>query len=233
MIWIRSAGIRQAKREAGRDGAATTALAMTKMLCQPLGYKMMNKKILVAIAVNVALVGTVSAGQFLTKQDERNGIVSPGDPVVNAGGDSCATATVIASTPFNDTGNTTGASNSNNNLPSGCSDYTQVAGPDHIYTFTTTVSSSDIVITLTPTGASWDPAIYVLGTCGTAATCITGSDAELSGTAETISGVTFPVGTYALYVDSFYSTTNALSRGAYTLNFAGTLPVQLMNFSVD
>ena len=192
---------------------------------------MMKTKILVAAIASFLVVGSASADQFLTKANERNNIVSPGGPDIDTGGASCATATPIAATPFNDTGTTVGATNTNTSIPAGCSDYTTTAGPDLIYTFTTTPSASGINITATGAGA-YDISIYVLSTCGNSATCVVGADATLDGGTETISGTTFPAGTYGLYIDSFYATGGA-SAGSYTLAFTGTLPVEVTEFSVD
>ncbi|MGB0134498.1 hypothetical protein, partial [Dokdonella sp.] len=164
----------------------------------------MKTKILVAVLANFLVVGAASADQFLTKADERNNIVSPGAPEVFAGGDTCATAPNINALPFSDSGTTVGATNTVAALQAGCSDYTAVNGPDQIYTFTTTAGAS-VAITLTPTTATYDPAIYVLSTCGTGTTCVTGSDSTLGGAAETINAFAFAPGTYGLYVDSFYA----------------------------
>lgn len=200
----------------------------------------MKNKILVAALANVLIVGAASADQFLTKANERNNVVSPGTAEVLGGGDTCATAQTIAALPFTDAGTTVGGTNTVGALPVGCSDYTTVAGPDKIYLFTTTAGAS-VSITATPTNATFDPAIYVLSTCGTSATCVTGADATLGGAAETIAATGFAPGTYGLYVDSFYGAGvgcggqgNILcGDGPYNLSVTGTLPVEVTDFSVD
>ena len=126
----------------------------------------MKSKILVAVLANVLLVGAVYADQFLTKADERNNVVSAGGSEVMGGGGSCGAAVVIAALPFADSGTTVGGTNTNNSLPTGCSDYTQVAGPDTIYTFTTG-AGANIGITVAATTGTYDPSVYVLSTCGT------------------------------------------------------------------
>src|SRR5947208_530355 len=76
-------------------------------------------------------------GYYATKSDEKAGLLTPG-PVAAApgartpdvGGETCAVATGIGSLPYSDTDNTTGHVNDINAIPAGCSDYTQVAGPD-------------------------------------------------------------------------------------------------------
>src|SRR5690606_3285971 len=145
----------------------------------------MKNKILVAALANVLLVGAVYADQFLTKANERDNIRSPGDQVINGGGGSCGTAVAITTLPFVDAGTTVGATNTNGTLPAGCSNYTTVAGPDTIYTFTTGAGAS-VTISATTTG-TYDGAIYVLGTCGTSASCVTGEDAVIGPGTETIS----------------------------------------------
>ena len=55
--------------------------------------------------------GMASADQFLTKADERNGVLSPGGNEVTGGGASCGTAPVIGSLPFADSGTTDDAEN--------------------------------------------------------------------------------------------------------------------------
>jgi hypothetical protein len=191
----------------------------------------MKNKILVAALANLLLVGAVYADQFLTKADERNNVVSPGDQEINGGGSSCGTAVAITSLPFADAGTTVGATNTNGTLPAGCSNYTTVAGPDVIYTFTTGAGAS-VSISSTTTG-SYDGAIYVLGTCGNSATCVTGEDAVIGPGTETISAFAFAPGTYGLYVDSFYAVGNGQESGPFNLNVSGTLPVEVTNFNVE
>ncbi|MEZ5461818.1 hypothetical protein [Dokdonella sp.] len=125
----------------------------------------MKTKILVAVLANFLVVGAASADQFLTKADERNNIVSPGGAEVFAGGDTCGTASNIAALPFSDSGDTTGATNTVNDIPIACNgNYTQVQGPDQIYTFTTTAGAS-VTISQSTTSSTYDGSIYVLGTC--------------------------------------------------------------------
>lgn len=199
---------------------------------------MINKKVIAAaILVNLVCASAASAVQFTSKANERNNVVA-GAPAPNAGGNSCATATPIPTLPRTDTGTTVGAASTVGTLPSGCSDYTSVAGPDQIYTFTTGAGAS-VGISVTPTTATYDAAVYVLSTCGNAATCVVGSDAVLAGATESIPAQNYPAGTYGLYVDSFYTATatcpqgGVCGSGAYTLNVTGNLPVQLTKFSVD
>lgn len=192
---------------------------------------------------------------YKSKADARAGVRTPGQPSVappgpNVGGDNCAQAVVINPGPgatFNDTGTTIGANNTVNNIQAGCTEYTQVAGPDVIYTFSLgplAARGTPMTIVLTPT-AAWDPAIYNLSTAppgcppGPAAVvtnCVNGADAGLASAAETITDAetdAMAAGTYFLFVDSFY-TTGALSAGPYSLAFGvGPLPVELIEMSIE
>ena len=191
---------------------------------------MKHKAIFAAVLASSMFAGMASADQFLTKADERNGVLSPGGNEVTGGGASCGTAPVIGSLPFADSGPTVGASNTVGSIPAGCSNYTTVAGPDEIYLFTTGAGAS-VGVSLDATTATYDPAIYILSTCGTSSTCVVGADATLAGGIETIAAQSFAPGTYGLYVDSFYST--AAGSGAYDLSVTGTLPVEVTDFSVE
>ena len=186
--------------------------------------------IFAAVVAGAMFAGVASADQFMTKQNERNGMSAPGDVVPSGGGASCGTAPAITSLPFSDSGTTVGAANTVGTLPAGCSNYTTVAGPDEIYLFTTGAGAS-VGVSLVPTTGTYDPAIYVLSTCGTASTCVVGADAGLAGGNETIAAQAFAPGTYGLYVDSFYST--AAGSGAYNLSVTGTLPVEVSDFHVE
>lgn len=200
----------------------------------------MRKSILALTLVLLTVAGIAAAAPdyYATKADERAGKLTPGQPprsagpIPNAGGDTCASATVIAATPYADTGDTTGAGNDVSSIPPGCSNYTTVAGPDHIYVFTAGAGGASLSFSVTP-DATWDPSIYVLGTCGTTASCLFGSDAGVLGDAETIATQSYAAGLHAVYVDSFYAIGDASADGPYTFNATGTLPVELMGISVD
>ena len=152
-----------------------------------------------------------------------------------AGGDACPGVaipggTYTTGTPFTDTGSTTGANNTVTGIQAGCSDYTQVAGPDHIYSFTLTARGANPQIQVSTSSGTYDNAIYILngstgamcpaGTSNTVTNCLQGSDAVFNGATETI-----PSGSMNLlplnvplyfFVDSFYSTGTA-SSGPYTV----------------
>jgi hypothetical protein len=173
--------------------------------------------------------------------------------VPHAGGESCASATPIATLPFTDSDDTTGHASDVSLLPDGCSDFQPVDGPDLVYTFTVGAGNS-IAFTVTPTNATFDPAIYVLGTCADATTCVVGADACVrsgvasqpagcvDGTAdEDLPAQTYAAGTHALFVDSFYAAGASCSAqggvqcgaGPYTLTVTGSLPAELLSFEVE
>lgn len=178
----------------------------------------------------------------------------PALPLVpDAGGEGCATATPIAALPFTDSDDTTGHASDVSLLPDGCSSYQIVDGPDLVYSFTVTAGNS-VAFTVTPTNATYDPAIYVLGACSDATTCVVGADACvrsgvasqppgcLDGTAdEDLPPQAYAAGTHAVFVDSFYAAGASCSgqggvqcgAGPYTLTVTGSLPVQLERFEVE
>jgi hypothetical protein len=216
----------------------------------------------VFIAATLLLAGAARAqdGYYATKADEKEGRFGPSrapDAVGNpdVGGETCANPTGIGALPFTDSDNTTGHVNDNNGpLPVGCSDYTQIAGPDLIYVFTSG-AGDNITFNLNPTDNIYDPAIYVLGTCGVNSTCVVGADACLANGQpqppgctdgngdEDIPGVLnrFTPGTHAVYVDSFYAAgipcggqgNNLCGSGPYTLALTGVLPAELIDIRIE
>ena len=127
------------------------------------------------------------------------------------------------------------------------------SGPDLVYSFTVSAVNS-VAFQVTPTNATYDPAIYVLGACGDGNTCVIGADACVrSGFApqppacldgdgdEDVPALTYAVGTHAVYVDSFYAAGASCGgqgsvqcgAGPYTLNVTGNLPVELHRFEIE
>jgi hypothetical protein len=214
-----------------------------------------------AVLCFVGSSGAADETHFATKADARAGRRTPGPAVrtpppldPDAGGENCGTATVIAAPlPFTDSDDTTGNASDVGLLPEGCSNYQIVDGPDLVYSFTVGAGNS-VAFTVTPTSATYDPAIYVLGTCSDAATCVVGADACLrsgaasqpasclDGTAdEDLPAQAYAVGTHAVFVDSFYAAGASCSAqggvqcgaGPYTLTVTGSLPVHLQRFEVE
>lgn len=197
---------------------------------------------------------------YATKADAKAGRRTPGRPATapqvrqpDAGGENCASATPIASLPFTDTDDTTGNVDDVTTVAAQCADYTQVNGPDLVYSFTVSAGNS-VAFQVTPGNATYDPAIYVLGTCGDGASCVIGADACvrsgfspqppacLDGNAdEDVPALTYAPGTHAVYVDSFYAAGASCAgqgsvqcgAGPYTLTVTGNLPVELHRFGIE
>lgn len=172
------------------------------------------------------------------------------DRRLEAGGETCGTATGIPcpncgsgdpTINFTDIGTTTGAVNDLGSIPMVCGagggTFTGVNGPDHIYTiFIGAMGTTNLTFTVTPIApdAAWDPAIYILDTCGNAGTCLAKRDAGFTGAAETIpAGTFYPPGSIAIYIDSGFSTPAPEAAGNYRIDVTGIIPVQLMDFRIE
>jgi hypothetical protein len=142
---------------------------------------------------------------------------------IAAGGDTCATATVIASLPYNDMGNTSTATDSPLFLGATCTGGGAGSreGPDRIYSITVAAGNS-LTIQVTPS-ATYDVDVYLLGTCGNGSTCVSERDAGIEGQAETLGPITLPPGTYSLYIDSVYPIDDPSGSGTYSLSVTGNL----------
>ncbi len=156
-------------------------------------------------------------------------------PQASAAGGSCASPTPITTSPYTDAaGNTTGMAATISSVPSPlCSQYpgTNAAGPEAVYHLIPGTSSS-LTFSVAPS-VTYDPLIYILTTCGSSASCVTGADQQSTGGTETITP-TLTAGTqYFFYVDSFYAATDPRGSGTYTLSITGTLPAELVDFRVD
>ncbi len=151
---------------------------------------------------------------------------------IAAGGDTCASPTLISSLPFNDSGDTTGAAD--DIRLTGCSGFLSMPGPDLIYAFNV-FSGNNLTFTLTPTNqgspcqpnqCTYDPSIYIRSGCAqTTGACVARSDVGNAGQAETIVVSGLAPGTYYFYVDSVYSVDEIGGSGAYTLSVTGTFGV--------
>jgi hypothetical protein len=139
---------------------------------------------------------------------------------VVAGGDTCASPTVIASLPYNDSGDTTGAVD--NIRLTGCAGFLSMAGADHIYTFNV-FSGNNLTFTLTPTDPEYDPSIYIRTACAQGSgTCVARTDAGNSGAAEILNVSGLAPGTYYFFVDSIFGEKEIGGFGTYTLSVTGT-----------
>ncbi len=210
------------------------------------------KKVL-AVASVLVLVGAFAApamAQGLTKAEYRAGKpFTP--PVPKAGTDDCTAPTTIPSAggavDFMDTGDTDGSTDTVNTIPLACNGlYSFVEGPDHIYTFDILGAGNSLTFTTTTTDNVYDMSIYMLSTCGDANSCVIGADNCLArdmgngscaanDSEESFTASDLAAGTYYFYVDSYYLTANDADRasGPYTLTVTGTVPAELIKFSVD
>ena len=210
------------------------------------------RKISFVIATSLVLSGALGVeaaeGWAKSKAAAAAGRLEPGPvptaPVVlvpNQGADACP-GTAFGTLPFNDSGTTVGLTNDMNTTSGAGANCTQwggqVAGPDVIYTFTPGAGAS-MTFTVTPGNAVYDSAIYLLTTCGTGSTCVQKMDSTLSGQAEVLGPVSLTQGTpYFFYIDSFYAAGGGAcgagcEAGPYSVAVTGTLPADLIQFSVN
>jgi len=134
--------------------------------------------------------------------------------------------TYTAAAPFMDSGDTTGANNTVGAIYDGYYGYTNVPGPDHVYSFKVTATGGDPKIQVTATSAGYDPAIYILsgepaynppcpnGTAAAANNHVFWIFSQNSGSTETLELDVAP-GIYHLFIDS--TADGGTSVGAYTI----------------
>ena len=131
-------------------------------------------------------------------------------PSTTLDGGTCPSPTMIGSVPFNDSGNTSNGSNTTIFLSNACAGAGAVTreGPERVYSFSVGAGNS-LTFTVTPT-ATWDPALYILGTCNNGSSCVAEKDTGFEGQPDTIGPITLPIGTYFFYVDSAYPADDTL-----------------------
>jgi hypothetical protein len=180
-----------------------------------------RSRVLALFMLSVTLLG-IDAGSGVAQ--ERAGAAAVTPLAVTAGGDTCATATVIASLPYNDSGDTTNATNDPLFLNAGCSQggASSRPAPDVVYSITVFPGNS-LTFTVNPS-ANFDASIYILSTCGNGSSCTQHSDTGKQDVIETIGPITLPVGTHYFYVDSVWDPfKEGPDHGPYTLSVTGTL----------
>lgn len=178
-----------------------------------------RSRILALLLLSIALLGS-NASWGDARARANTGAVTP--LAVAAGGDTCATATLIPSLPFNDTGDTTGATD--DIRLTGCAGLS-LEGPDHIYALTV-FAGNNLTFTLTTPDAEYDPAIYIRTACpqGTGS-CVARADVGFGGQGEAITVSGLGPGTYYFYIDSVYPAGDVAGEGHYALAVTGTLGV--------
>ncbi len=151
-----------------------------------------------------------------------------------AGGDTCAAATNVTTSPFNDTGNTTGGNNTittynHPNLPF------PYPGPDHFYQFTIGAGGGTVQAVMTLTGSTLDGALFLTNVCpaGTgntipAVNTIQTSQDQIGPGAgpENMPNPLVPIplaaGTYYIAVDSYYAAPAPAASGPYSITITTT-----------
>ena len=121
------------------------------------------------------------ADYYATKADYRAGKLTDGYPVAPRGGggqDDCSSPPVIADLDYSAANDTTSAASDVDDIPMACNgNYSIVAGPDHIYTFTAAVANQ-LTFTVTTTDDDYDTSIYTTSLCGDGNTCVTGAASD-------------------------------------------------------
>ena len=156
------------------------------------------------------------------------------------GTDTCP-GTPIPSTPFSDSsGDTCGNANDVTDYASVECNSVLYPGPDVVYQVNIGAGNNSLNFTLTPAAA--DLGIFMVSDCTMGTTCLSFRDTIGGAAASTISQPDLggadsfpeplPVGTYYIYIDSYYAG-GALSCGPFTLDVTGTLPLELLEFSVE
>lgn len=171
------------------------------------------RKMLV-IVLMLALAGSAMAANLSTKPAVKpaGGIYNGGDG--RQGGDTIASATVIGSLPFSDTGSTAGYAN---NYDEVCP-YTGSTAPDVVYSY---YASAAAAITIDLCASSYDTKVYVYQDAqGNVIACSDDASCGYSGYQSKVEGVALSAGhTYYIVVDGYGS-----SNGAYDMQVAGFEP---------
>ena len=131
---------------------------------------------------------------------------------------SCAMPNEIADLPFNRDGMTTGGQ-ALLLPPAACAGWT-MTGPESVYAVTLT-QGQDVTASLTNVSAGFNPGIYVLGTCDSAADFCTGRDRGAAGEDEWVFFTAPADGTYYIVVDSGDPT----DAGSFTLELTEGAPL--------
>lgn len=122
--------------------------------------------LLAAATVSAADLGTAGLSSTAVALDKPPSTVVPPLPdpnVIMQGGDTCASATVISSLPYTDSGTTAGYTNDYDEV---CP-YTGSTSPDVVYSYTPAASTS-VNVTLCTGTTNYDTKLYVYeGTCAT------------------------------------------------------------------
>ena len=194
-------------------------------------------KALIALAAILAMGAGSAVAERREPRPGQPRRVRPGN-VPKAGGPNCANVTEIPSSDgvvaFEDTDNTCGQTHKiedyNTGIGTPCNTV-GYSGPELIYSYEITGPGSDLTITLDPRPPA-DLAVLVISECGNGPSCVGYADQIGGGQVSTLRLVDQPLGSYFIYVDAYY-TTGPETCGNYTLTVTGTVPVELLDFTVD
>jgi hypothetical protein len=189
----------------------------------------------IARLVLVTAALTASAASAATTRTDP-GFVYQGlnGPVAPLGGGTACPGDAIAALPFSDPGTTCDNTNTLTNYTGTCTLPFPYGGENAIYQITL-AAGNNVTFSADLTGSAGDLALFLITTCGNGATCFDNSE-DLIGAGvgpEVIAAASYTPGTYCLYVDSYYAAGNPGSCGTYTLSVTGSLPVELVEFSID
>jgi len=198
-----------------------------------------SKRVL-AIVAAIFLVGSLaeSADQILTRTDPRFKAARPIPSQPDTGSDSCVGVPIIGSLPYTDSATTCGFTNDISSYTGVCTlSSIPYPGEDVVYQMNLG-GVNDVAFSMDVTGSTGDLALFVLSACGDGTSCVTNSQDSIGvGVGpELIASTTYGSGTggtFYVYVDSYYAAGQAGSCGTYTLNATGTLPVELVEFTVE
>lgn len=196
----------------------------------------MTKHILAIMTVLFVGAAVVEGAEPIrSRKDPRFKPARPAlQPFPDVGSENCVGIPVIASLPFLDTGDTCGFANDVQS-PTGCGLPAGYGGPDVLYQVNVGAMNS-VAFSLDLTGSTGDLALYVLAACGDALACVSSADDIGVAVPENIAPQSYGGGSGGIlyvYVDSYYASPIAGNCGTYTLTASGTLPAELVEFSVD
>lgn len=191
----------------------------------------MRPAILAGTLLAVALAAPLAAATRTSPSFNFQG--SPQAEPVLGGGNACP-GDAIAALPFSDAGTTCDNTNTITNYTGACTLPFPYGGENAIYQITL-AAGNNVAFDLQLDGSAGDLAMFLISTCGNGTSCVDNSEDSIGAGVEpeTIPAFSYAAGTYFLYIDSYYDAGTAGSCGTYTLNVTGSLPVELMSFSID
>ncbi len=183
----------------------------------------------------VALLLAMPAAAAVNRTDADFAGTGQDGPFPEDGSDVCPPmAAITGPLPFMDSGDTCDNTNTITSYVGTCGLPFSYGGEDEIYEITLG-AGNNVAFSADLTGSAGDLALFLIGTCGDGNSCIANSQDSVGAGAgpEDIPAAAYTPGTYYLYVDSYYNAGTTASCGTFTLTVTGTLPVELIEFSID